>query len=66
MRPEWGNYFGAFPDILRVLCILFDDWQDARRYNSVGSTEIMIDLLEATLVQNTGRCRISNYLGGSR
>ena len=35
---------GAFPNVLRVLCILFDDWEDARRHDTVSSAEIMINL----------------------
>lgn len=44
MRLGRGGYFGAFPDIFRMLCISFDNWQNARRYDPVGSTEVMIDL----------------------
>ncbi len=38
-----GYYFGAFPDILGVLCILLHNRQDTRRHNTVGSTEVVID-----------------------
>ena len=35
-----------------MLGILFNDWQNARRYNTVGPTEIVINLWAAMSVEN--------------
>ncbi len=38
--------FGAFPYILGVLCVLFDDGQDTGSDDSMGATEVVVDLCE--------------------
>lgn len=41
--------FGAFPDILGVFCILFDDWQDTSGDDAMGATEVVVDLYAASI-----------------
>lgn len=46
MRRGMHWYLGAFPDVLGVFGILFDNWQDTGSNNAMGSTEVVVDLFE--------------------
>lgn len=40
--------FGAFPYVLGVFCVLFDDGQDTGGNDAMGATEVVVDLCESS------------------